>query len=59
MKDKIEISDSASGEPPKETAKKPYHKPGFRFQRAFEVSALLCGKVNSTEDLCSLVRKAS
>lgn len=59
MNDKVDMSDTKSGEPQKESVKKPYRKPTFRFQPAFEVSALQCGKVSATQDLCSLVRKAS
>ena len=59
MSNKIDMRASDISEPPKELVKKPYRKPSFRFQVAFEVSALLCGKVNSTQDLCSLVRKVS
>jgi hypothetical protein len=32
--------------------KKPYETPAFRFERVFEVSALSCGKVGSTQSGC-------
>jgi len=43
----------------KDPAKKPYVKPAFRFDRVFVTSALTCGKVDSTQTLCRLNRKAS
>jgi hypothetical protein len=39
--------------------KKPYKAPSFRFEPVFEVSALACGKVFSTQASCSHSRKAS
>lgn len=39
--------------------KKPYTKPAFRFEWAFETQALSCGKVNSTQDSCRSDRKTS
>jgi hypothetical protein len=48
---------------PRDTApsptKKPYTTPSFRFESVFEVSALACGKVVSTEGSCLHSRKAS
>ncbi len=32
--------------------KKPYDTPSFRFERVFEVSALSCGKISSTQGAC-------
>jgi hypothetical protein len=40
-------------------AKKPYTAPSFRFESVFEISALSCGKVQSTEGSCTANRKAS
>jgi hypothetical protein len=40
-------------------AKKPYHKPEFRFERAFETMALSCGKINPTLRQCMLNQKVS
>jgi hypothetical protein len=39
--------------------KKPYTTPTFRFEPVFEVSALACGKIHSTESGCHFVHKAS
>jgi hypothetical protein len=42
------------------TAKRPYRKPEVRFERVFEVMALVCGKVSSTQGNCmGISRKAS
>jgi hypothetical protein len=40
-------------------AKKPYTTPSFRFESVFEISALACGKVQSTQGGCAHSRKAS
>ena len=40
-------------------ARKPYRKPAVRFERVFEVSALTCGKVQSTQASCAHNRKNS
>ena len=39
--------------------KKPYQKPGFRYERVFETMALSCGKVSPTEFQCRFNRKTS
>lgn len=39
--------------------RKPYHKPEFRFERAFETMALACGKVSPTQKHCQFIRKSS
>jgi len=39
--------------------KKPYHKPAVRHERVFEVSALTCGKIQSTQASCAHTRKNS
>ena len=44
---------------PKTTAKKPYTPPSFRLEKVFEVAALACGKVHSTEHNCRISRKSS
>jgi hypothetical protein len=41
------------------TEKKPYVKPGFVHERAFETMALSCGKINSTQAQCKSNRKNS
>jgi len=43
----------------KNTAKKPYTKPAFRFERVFETAALSCGKNQPSEFLCRQNRKIS
>jgi len=40
-------------------AKKPYQKPGFRHERVFETRALICGKVQTTQEACAHNRKTS
>ncbi len=41
------------------TTKRPYHKPAVRHERVFEVSALTCGKVQTTQASCAHNRKLS
>jgi hypothetical protein len=41
------------------TARKPYLKPEFRYERAFETMALSCGKIRATQSLCRFNRKTS
>jgi hypothetical protein len=38
--------------------KKSYKKPSFRQEKVFETTALGCGKVNSTDTGCNVVRKS-
>ncbi len=49
----------SSGEPREARVKKPYKAPSFRFEPVFEVAALACGKVFSTQGGCHHSRKAS
>ncbi len=35
------------------SAKKPYQKPSFKFERVFETMALSCGKIDPTEGQCA------
>jgi hypothetical protein len=51
-------NDQARGMTPS-PVKKPYTAPSFRFESVFEVSALACGKVQSTQGGCAHSRKAS
>jgi len=37
---------------PKLRPKRPYHKPAVRYERVFEVQALTCGKVQTTQSGC-------
>jgi hypothetical protein len=39
--------------------KKPYIKPGFRYERVFETMALACGKTAGNEGQCHMVLKRS
>jgi hypothetical protein len=41
------------------TARKPYHKPAVRYERVFETRALICGKVQQTQEQCAHNRKTS
>jgi hypothetical protein len=49
----------ASPREPTRRPKRPYHKPAARFERVFEVQALSCGKVQTTQAGCHANRKAS
>jgi hypothetical protein len=41
-------------------AKKPYHKPAFRYERVFETQALICGKiVSGLNQACTQQHKTS
>jgi hypothetical protein len=47
------MNHSSDEEPrPAPIAKKPYEKPGFRYEQVFVTSALSCGKVSSTQLNC-------
>jgi hypothetical protein len=48
---------NTSASPP--AAKKPYMKPEFRYERAFETMALSCGKIRASQALCRFNRKNS
>jgi hypothetical protein len=39
--------------------RKPYVKPGFTWERAFETMALACGKLNASQAQCKSNRKNS
>jgi hypothetical protein len=43
----------------RETTRKPYVKPSFRFEQTFETMALACGKVQPTQGQCHKNRKLS
>jgi len=55
--DTTHASNDKTREPVK--AKKPYKAPSFRFQAAFEVSALSCGKIAGTSSACNASKKLS
>jgi len=42
-----------------EPRRKPYHKPEFRFEPAFETMALACGKISPSQPQCRFNRKSS
>ncbi len=51
---------SNEGPRPAAIEKKPYEKPGFRYEQVFVTSALSCGKmVGGTQGSCSLNSKVS
>jgi hypothetical protein len=51
------INRSSSEEPhPAAIEKKPYEKPGFRYEQIFVTSALSCGKVTVTQAQCSTIK---
>ena len=39
--------------------RKPYLRPEFRYERAFETMALSCGKIRGSQALCRFNRKNS
>jgi hypothetical protein len=43
----------------KPAARKPYRKPAVRHEKVFETSALVCGKVSSTQGQCVFNTKNS
>jgi hypothetical protein len=50
----MSIMDSSSSESrPEAVQKKPYEKPGFRYEQVFVTSALSCGKVTNTQQTCA------
>lgn len=53
------MNDASREEPrPAAVGKKPYQKPGFRYEQVFVTSALSCGKTG-TEGLCGMNPKVS
>ena len=53
------LIDSSNEEKSPQIVKKPYQKPGFRFEEVFVTSALTCGKISSTDLNCSAHMSAS
>ena len=51
------IHDGAPPQPP--APKKPYRKPQVLREKIFETQALLCGKIETSQRQCNLVRKTS
>jgi len=58
MTQKLTSDGKSAGHAPG-SAKKPYVKPEFRYERAFETMALACGKIRGTQPLCRFNRKSS
>jgi hypothetical protein len=50
--------EKGTGDSPR-VARKPYSKPEFRYERAFETMALSCGKIRASQALCRFNRKNS
>lgn len=48
-----------TGQPEIAPGRKPYQKPPLRYERIFETSALICGKVQTTQSGCHQNRKTS
>jgi hypothetical protein len=59
MSDSEKTKGSASECAAKPNPKKPYHKPTVRYERVFEVQALTCGKVQTTQGSCHHNRRTS
>jgi hypothetical protein len=58
MTEKNLSEDKNTGDSPPVT-RKPYLKPEFRYERAFETMALSCGKIRASQALCRFNRKNS
>lgn len=43
----------------RQAMRKPYQKPSVRYERVFETSALVCGKIQTTQYACKINRKSS
>jgi len=59
MADKNQPPADGNTAPVERAGKKPYRKPEFRYERAFETMALSCGKTNPNLRQCMLNRKVS
>jgi hypothetical protein len=57
----IMAMNNSSNEGPRPAAieKKPYEKPGFRYEQVFVTSALSCGKISPSQSGCALNLKVS
>ena len=56
----MSINESSNDEPLfAAIEKRPYEKPGFRYEPVFVTSALTCGKMTSTQTGCTLNMKVS
>jgi len=54
-----QVPERQPGNPGVPAGKKPYVKPSYEFERAFETMALSCGKINTTQFQCKFNRKNS
>jgi hypothetical protein len=59
MTESIETKGPAGAREAASRPKRPYHKPSVRYERVFEVQALTCGKVQTTQGECHYNRKTS
>ncbi len=59
MSESRETRGQASACEVKPRPKKPYQKPTVRYERVFEVRALTCGKVQTTQGSCHYNRRTS
>jgi hypothetical protein len=59
MSDSEKRKGPASAFEPALRPKRPYHKPTVRYERVFEVQALTCGKVQTTQGSCHSNRRTS
>jgi hypothetical protein len=59
MREREETERNASPLEARQTPRKPYRKPAVRYERVFEVQALTCGKVQTTQGECHYNRKTS
>lgn len=58
MSEEVQVIEPKKSSEPK-PARKPYRKPNFRYERAFETMALACGKISPTQSHCRFSRKSS
>jgi hypothetical protein len=58
MRQREETDRHASPSEARQAARKLYQKPAVRFERVFETSALVCGKIDHTQRTCG-TRKTS
>lgn len=59
MKQREETERHASPLEAQQAVRKPYRKPAVRYERMFETSAMVCGKVQSYQQNCHNNRKTS
>jgi hypothetical protein len=59
MNEKHPVGEGKDTGKQKGKSKKPYQKPGFRFEKVFETMALVCGKVDPVQSQCRFNRKNS